>query len=1152
MRKLVLFSLLTAFPAIAVAGPYDAAFYTNGNFQLVVDAFKRVALFYGQANFWMVGVFAAGLIAAGVVAAVNGTAQRLSGGGEPGAKFLSSLVFAGVGLLVFAAGIVPKGDLHIYDDHQNRYEMVADVPALITIPFGAVSSIIEAFRDSESTANAYPYGELASGSPFVLLKEALSTTDQFSSDLLVNIETMYADCASSAIADGRLNVDTLRGGTYDVWGSLSALRHNSLQTTIRTSVYPTGQGMTCAEAYDHIQVELADPTTFDRQLSSVCAAIGLNSSNAAEKATCLDQLTRTFDTVYSRGAGALDGRKGLENLLVGNAIAAAYRDSDGGSSVNIDLSRKTLAESMGAMEASARFVPIIQGVMLSVIIAATPALFLFIMTPLLGKALKLYFGLIGFYGLWILVDMTTLSAMEDSLYAATSHIVRNQMGLLSIWQSSTAVIDSFSILGTARTIGLSVAMLLTASLFGVSAYGLSSFANKAEGTVESAGREAGREAMLNEYAGEKMDSLVKGNANMAALTTDFSGAVRAETLDRMTGIRAGNIEADNLGGVNNAAGALAENRASGTVGAAQATAQEGFDQAVAAERVAQEQVYADGAATQKIAGMTGTTTRDMMEDISIASQGKDAGAAAELGADGNLAGNAILRGMDTGAKDRAIAHEVDEHGTDASYLAQRHAHQEATERAKTVEGMTGGSTRNYFADIARRETADSQGKNIASQGYSDGQLRAAAAGDAIEGIEGSLTRTDLAGGSLGDRAQLAENSSTMRTADDMAEWDLRNAIANALHKNEVEVASMMIGGNQMNLSLDDAYRAHDAGIISDEQLRMAEQEGAMVLDLNATASPSQGLQVQSASASFRDNVDVDKSTRRDESITHDHSTLNMNEASSMVLFGDADKFQGYMQDLKAANRSDAEIATTIGVGSASGLRNLVDFRTDDVTEGKTEGSLYGRAYAGVEAPSLLGLNPVTGGIEGGAEVRGSKADVHVESRSENVAAQHFAGVYQQIASHYGNQVDAGELRQHEADERIAEAYTGYYSYVRDQMATGEIGEFNRFIANGSLDNVWAQYNEDSKLGIGEPVGPPEGYINDAPPELNKPEVSHFQPSQLGSSPFGGNSLEQAMAAVSRGDQNMPLAAGAGNQGNMPPADPERASGNQNLPKVTSI
>lgn len=1052
MKRLTL-SALSAIASSPAMAMYDTAFYTYGNFQIVVDAFKRVALYYSQQNLWILAIFVLGLLVSAAVNSVNNSKGAIEGGQQNNA-FLGSLMLSIIGLVVFSAGTVPKGTLHIYDQTKNQYQPVEGVPAVVSLTAGLVSSAIEAFRHSESTASAYTYGALSDGSPFVVLQKSLSSVPALSSDLITNINNIYLDCGSSAIASGSLDIDDLRGGTYSLLDTLEALRHNSIETAYHTSTYPNGQAVTCSEAYDYLRSDLNNPAVFSSQLGDVCHSIGLDSANASERATCQQTLTNAFDIMYSGGSGNVEWQTGLQNLLIAEVISNALRNNLGSEAINIQLSRNSLADSTGAMEATARYIPVLQGVVLSILIGFAPTLLAFVVTPLIGKALKLYFGLFAFYGIWLVCDMVMLTSIEDTLYANASMLSSNQMGLLSVWNTQSSLIDSLATLGQSRTIALTAAVLFTATLFGISAHGLAAFAAKAEASFEEQGKETARESLLRENAGQRMEGLVNGNAYMSGITGGgMTGAIRTGAMDTSAGIREGNLTADTLGGVDRGASALAEHRSAQVAGGALATQSEGFDGAVAGQRIAQEGTYASASAISGVATEMGMSTRDYQEATGTASEAQQAGRAMELSEGDGLLDNSVNAGRDQGARSRAVAGEIDEYGTDGIYRAAVQEHQREVEEARATSDLI-GDTKEHFYQTGLRETAEAAGRNDGASAFTPDEISASKAGDYIEDTQSSLTRTETGEDQGLSRQDLARERTVVDTSDEIAERDLRNSIKETLGVSDRELSAMLLDQKSMMINSDQANSLHEAGLINRQQLMTIESEGQGVLHMSAQAGDDGRLSVYSTEANYRESTASDRSAVIDRSVQMNTAANTMDENSSRRTFGNASYLSEFITRQETNGVSGRELFTEVGVGSSRGLDGLISLAEGDSTVGTTGvgGSIDGKT------PSLFG-------VSASASVYGSKDDINTKERMENVLSQHFSNVYGSVDSYYKDKVANDEMTPEEASWATAEAYSGYYANFRDTVANGEVDEFNRFIHNGNMDNVWNQYAQDNGYDI---------------------------------------------------------------------------------------
>lgn len=743
----------------------EATFYTEGNFQIIVDALKRVSLFYGSPLTLVASFFVLGVLIAAITGATAITTQKLSGQGS-GNPFLASLAVAVIGLVVFTAGVVPKSAVTVYDKKLNKVERVSGVPTIIAFPLWGISSAIETFAQTENTSSAYTYGSLSNTTPFELVKEAYNSAGMYDPHFISSIDAYFRDCAPSAIASGRLSMDRLQRGTDRLLGELSNAVHNAIETTTFTAANPNGIANSCNQAWSHIRATSDGPSgaNHDKQLSRICRFQGLNSNMAQDRSTCTQNLSDAMSTIYGNGVTSIPWNAGLNNLLVAQVLGNILSSGGGTTAINIELSRQTTAESMGAWEASNRYIPIIKGVLFSILIGVAPVLLSFIVTPLMGKAAKLYFGMWAFYGLWLVIDMTILTSMNDTLHAATAELAVNQMGLLSIWATPSVMTDTLSLVGGARSIGLTAAVLMAATLFGISAHGLAGFAQKLESDVEQKGKSEGADNMLSENAGAKMEGIVNGNASINSIAGGAVAATRSRAMNSIAETASGNIVADNFGGVNGGASAIARMESANRVGSATAASNESFDDLTQSARVSQEAIYSQGDAISGMARLDGSSTRDYQQDKSTLGEGKEFGTLQQMKQGSGLTTNGINAGIADGADTRARSDTVLMGGENDIYRSSSQSLEQRIEHSKAVDNQNGDS-RTYFADTANRDVAENRGNNVGYLAVGQEQTVAAQAGSFVEDKESSLTATESAGGTLSDRANLATQS-TERSVDE--------------------------------------------------------------------------------------------------------------------------------------------------------------------------------------------------------------------------------------------------------------------------------------------------------------------------------------------------------------------------------------------------
>lgn len=1199
MRFFVGFSLIFFISSPAFSGPLDGAYYTHGNFSIYVDAMKRIALFYSaDLSALIVGIFILGMLVSGATSSSTEVAQRLSGS-NPSNNIAASVYNGFLGLAFFYAIVLPKSDIHVYDENLNKYELVPDLPVLVTQTLHAQSALVEAFRETESSASAYTYGDMSDASPFMLLKRALETTSLYNSNLLSNINALYDDCASSAYTSGDVDIEDLRTNTFDIFATLDGLKHNTLQTTIYSDTNPSGIGATCTEAYNNVETSLNDPAIFDDTMSVICTEIGLDISTTSERTICQDKITRSFDLIYANNAGVVDWRTALENLLFAESINNALLSGSTSDAINQTLSRQMLAESLGQLETQARTVPVLKGIMFSIIIGIIPILLMMVATSIIGKVLKLYFGLIIFYAFWMMADIVSLRAIEDSLYATTSLVRTSNMGLLAIWNSPQVLVDTLSLISQTRLSAMGISVLMVASLFGISAYAMQSVGSQVEGGIEEKGKQLGQQNILSEQAGRELSDLSEGNAAFASISSvGATETTYADAFSRDVQAKAGLLEAEGLGGFSTGSTALSQTQASQSVGESLAVQSEGYGSATASATIEKEGQFADSSALTSVADATNQTTKEAQFGEAAIQHGQDAGKAQELSdRTGGLA-SALLAGQAEGARISATSDEVESQGTDGIYSVQSQELQSQSEKAFSTENLTLGNTRDFFGETSDREVLDAQGLNLGDRAFGDNQVRQAGAGQRIDSIQESLSKTGQLG-NLSERKEFAHDISTRETAEAQAEERFKEQIQEASGLSNVDTAALLASSRNLNLSPEVSESLEQSGVLPASQADFVRDQGGASVSADIL-STEEGLQTLSSGATANASLTSDASFKEDSSIernsgvSHDTAFQPFNTASAGILFSDSEKFASYVDDLESKTSDENLISRQVGIGAATALEGLGTMTQSDLYLGSNSIENTNSASKG-----LPGVASIVSGLDASIAVSNTNqaVDQNVESRDQNLFPSHFTNVYESIRGHNDDLAERGVITEDEASERTADIFTGYHGFFTEGFQRGDHEEFNKLLVNGDIDQVWDDYNGNNNIELqkretenesGEffrsetqsiideygnvtvPNNHPSSQYSDIGAEL--PHYSEYlQPNEgddfLGSHNSGVNDYQppytpQSTSAqqvpspvqqsvVSNNDESMPLTGGQGSN-DSEPVSPMRVSQVQNLPHMKSL
>ena len=164
-RLLALLSFLAVALAAKAAFALDMEYYTYGGFEQIVGAFSKIALIFSDSGFkaaifvaMVIGILFGGI--ALVMRAVGGRFSTLSWG-----------VPLMAGYLVYAAMIVPQGNLYIYDPVANRNQAVGGIPDGIVFVAGTMNTIERFVVDTIYTTSTDPmsYQNDAGGRAFNLM-----------------------------------------------------------------------------------------------------------------------------------------------------------------------------------------------------------------------------------------------------------------------------------------------------------------------------------------------------------------------------------------------------------------------------------------------------------------------------------------------------------------------------------------------------------------------------------------------------------------------------------------------------------------------------------------------------------------------------------------------------------------------------------------------------------------------------------------------------------------------------------------------------------------------------------------------------------------------------------------------------------------------
>lgn len=520
--------------AAPAAHALEMEFYTWNSFEETVAGFQRVALVLQDPGFL---VFA-------LVFAVLGTMVGLltmAAKGVMGQQInpVSILIPSIIGIAIFRGLIIPTGTIHIYDPVRNAYQPVGDVPDAVILVAGVLNKIERGVVEIIATAAADPAAERSGSLRYSLILNGISSKRQ-DTYFERNAAIYFLECGLPSMGTGfsaaSMN-DVLRNST-DLFDVFAQWAHPSLYATIYSGAADEKLTVTCSAAWTNYLFPVANTAAgFADMKDGICHAGGFDVSVATQAARCEEELVDLGDLYGVAHATSLPF---LRSVSFAQSIADAMRDADVSVQTGALINRQAMAEGFGAAEAMDRWIPKLRGFMTATVLGLLPLVFLFMLTPVMGKALSLATGLFLWLVLWGVSDAISVQMAVDAAADAFDQMSRFHFSYEGLMLSPEAAVQALGVFGKSRTMALMLATVLSYGLFSFGGYAFTSMAQAWQSDLTQAGEAAGRTALYPEERGAMLGRLVNAagpeaavdrsgfqNASLGAAMGDVSSAARA-------------------------------------------------------------------------------------------------------------------------------------------------------------------------------------------------------------------------------------------------------------------------------------------------------------------------------------------------------------------------------------------------------------------------------------------------------------------------------------------------------------------------------------------------------------------------------------------------------------------------------------------------
>ena len=446
---------LLAVPAHAL----EMEFVTFNGFNQTVNAFRYIGLFFSNNDYGGLVYIAAvvGFAAAAVRASMNDYRE------ERTLKNWFFMFLLGAG--IYTAFIVPKGTVHIYDRTLNAYEPVAGVPDGIVLLAGLVNLGEQVAVDIANTSSPVPYENTAGGIVFELVRNTYRS-DQLLDDeyLWENIKSYYLECGqiAAALPGTGFNLNSVNRNSTDLLQTFAAAQSNAVEFPYRSEADPQGTLTTCTDGYNQLRASLADPTTYNALIASLCGSVGFDVSNAAQSSQCNTIMDEIIPTVFT---GSGDRITYLRSAALALAMQDAAADENPERAIAQEASRSFSTQSFGLLGFAQEYGSSIRAGFLAASMATLPLTMLFLVTPLRWRALSLAVGFFVFVTIWGITDIGLQVMIEGVANNAFEEVRRNNLAFNAFALAPPASVKALTVFGSSRLISISLASIATVAIF---------------------------------------------------------------------------------------------------------------------------------------------------------------------------------------------------------------------------------------------------------------------------------------------------------------------------------------------------------------------------------------------------------------------------------------------------------------------------------------------------------------------------------------------------------------------------------------------------------------------------------------------------------------------------------------------------------------
>ncbi|WP_028842929.1 conjugal transfer protein TraG N-terminal domain-containing protein [Thermodesulfovibrio yellowstonii] len=501
-KKLFFFSILVVV-LLPVAG-YSATWevITHGGFDAAVSAWRKVALIFSDGNYS--GLFISAAVLGALVLYVATYVKIATGTKAPVQSWFTSFM---LGLVLYAAFVVPKDSIIIYDETLNRGPVQIDgIPKIAAVSVGLLNKIEKGLVDIITTSSdpASDYRFTAGGIAYNVLGGLQAGLYNLPVNFKQTLANYVKDCIfpETQRPGTVLNSDAIFDGSQKAEFVIRQAENPSLYVvSFMNPAAPQGEPQLCSEVGEDLISWLNTPDNVKPALQAACALAGYDPTVPQSLNVCLNTTQATVSSLTGNEIPALLGggsftSQALFSQVMLDVVTSASPDL----AIKAAATSQTMSQFIGLGIHANAWIPILKESLMALAVGLIPLMALLIITPLAGRALSVMFGMMLWLTMWGIIDAVVHSFGVDYAQMAAESLKATTGGasglatMLTFPSYSAKIAATF---GALRWAGLMLSSVITAMFIKFGGTALAMLAGSIASMPQSSGAAAGQGMLTN-------------------------------------------------------------------------------------------------------------------------------------------------------------------------------------------------------------------------------------------------------------------------------------------------------------------------------------------------------------------------------------------------------------------------------------------------------------------------------------------------------------------------------------------------------------------------------------------------------------------------------------------------------------------------------